>query len=148
MHTEQFKRASLIIAPIDGGWGYQWPHADQHGPYSTPEYALMAAFHEANDQINAHRMEKLLHIEAQQAETEELPAITALQTICAAFVTMRETPLGDINEPEVGDAFSRALLAADNGYGTLEVLMKQWNNELTRQHERQQRAHRRLMEME
>lgn len=167
MNTELFQRGSLTITPMDDGWGFQWPNSALMGPYITPNNALMAAFRDADDRISVHRTEQLRRLAAQatpslearqpyeleakpsyEAESDEFPAITAIQTLCAALATMRETPLGDINDPDSGTAFGKALLAASNGYGTLDVLLKQWNNELTRQHEREQRAYRRLMEMD
>lgn len=146
-----FQRAGLAITPIDNdplkGWGYQWRGAVWTGPYPTPDDALLAAFTSANEQINAQRMQELHRLETKQpytGETDEPHALAALQTICAAFATMRETPLQDINDPGPGEVFSKALHAASNAYGTLEVLMKRWDDELISQRQREQRAYGRL----
>jgi hypothetical protein len=146
-----FQRAGLAITPMDNdlqkGWGYRWRGAVWTGPYSTPDDALLAAFTDANEQINAQRTEELHRLEEKQpptGATDEAHALTALQTLCAAFAAMRETPLQDINDPGPGDAFSKALHAASNAYGTLGVLLQRWNDELTQQRQREQRAYRRL----
>jgi hypothetical protein len=146
-----FQRDGLAITPLDGdaqkGWGYQWRDAPWVGPYPTPDEALFAAFTEANERITQQRQTELDRLGAKQpytGETDEAHALTAVLTICAAFATMRETPLQDINDPGSGDAFSRALLAASNAYGTLEILMKRWNDGLMQQRQREQRAYRRL----